>query len=231
MSSSASSVFTRLFYEPRSAFESLRENSKPWLPLSLILVSTIAMLYWYFATVDFAWLLDHTLSAKPDMKPEERAMVTGMMTKNSMMWSSLGGTLIGMPLVFALYGLYFLLASKIMGSTIGFGKWFSFAIWTSVPTLIGVPLMALQIITGHGQVSMEGLNMLSLNFLITNFSPDHAWAGLMNNLSLTTFWTMFLSFIGLRVWTGRSVATCVIATALPYTLIYGVWIVKLVFFK
>lgn len=231
MSSNAMSVLVKIFFEPKSAFESLKENSKPWLPLVLIMLSTMGLFYWYYTTVDFAWLIDHTLSAKPDMKPEEKEMIMKMLTKDRMMMTTLGGALIGMPIVFALYGLYYLLASKVMGSAISYGKWFSFAVWVSVPTLIGAPLMALQIMTGKGQIAMESLNMLSLNFLITNLPADHAWAGLMNNLSLTTFWTMFLTFIGLRVWTGRSATSCAIVTALPYVVIYGIWVAKLMFFK
>jgi hypothetical protein len=231
MSSSPMSVLVRIFIEPKSAFESLKDNSKPWLPLALILGSTLAVFYWYFATVDFSWLLDHTMSANPDLNAEQKQAMAKMMTKDSMMYSTLGGILILMPLAFALYALYYLIASKMMGSAITYGKWFGFSIWASVPTLIGVPLMALQIVTGKGQIAMESLNMLSLNFLITNLPVDHAWAGLMNNLSLTTFWTAFLTYIGFRVWTGRSAASCAIAAALPYVVIYGIWIAKLMFFK
>lgn len=231
MSSSAISIIGKLFFEPKAAFESLKESSKPWLPLALIMLSTMALFYWYYATVDFAWLIDHTLSAKPDMKPEEKEMVMSMLTKDRMMMTTLGGVLIATPIVFALYALYYLLASKVMGSTISYGKWFSFAVWVSVPTLLSAPLMALQIMTGKGQIAMESLNMLSLNFLITNLPADHAWAGLMNNLSLTTFWTMFLTFVGLRVWTGRGTTSCAIATALPYLVIYGIWVAILMFFK
>jgi hypothetical protein len=231
MSTNALSTLAKVFYEPKSAFESLKENSKPWLPLLLIMGSTLAIFYWYYATVDFAWLRDHTLSAKPDMKPDEREMVMSMLTKDRMMMTTLGGALIGMPIAFALYALYYLLASKVMGSAISYGKWFSFAVWVSVPALIGVPLMAMQIVTGHGQVSMEGLNLLSLNFLIAHLPADHAWAGLMNSLSLTTFWTMFLTFVGFRVWTDRSAVSCAIATAIPFAVIYGIWIAILVFFK
>lgn len=231
MSSNAMSVLVKIFFEPKSAFESLKDNSKPWLPLALMLGSTLALFYWYFATVDFSWVLDHTMSANQDLNAEQKQAMAKMMTKDSMMWTTLGGVLIGTPIVFALYALYYLIASKIMGSAITYGKWFGFSIWASVPTLIGVPLMALQIVTGKGQVAMESLNMLSLNFLLTNLPSDHAWAGLMNNLSLTTFWTAFLTYVGLRVWTGRSVVSCAIATALPYVVIYGIWIAKLMFFK
>lgn len=176
-------------------------------------------------------MLEHTLSANPDMTADQREAFTKMMSKNGMMATTMGGILVGAPIAFALYALYFLLAAKVMGSEITYGKWFSFSVWVSVPVLVGVPFMALQIVTGHGQVSMENLNMLSLNYVFTNFPVSHAWAGLMNNLSLTTFWTMFLTFVGFRVWTGRSAMSCAFATVLPYLVIYGLWIAKLVFFK
>lgn len=231
MSANAMSVLTKIFIEPKSAFSSLKEHSQPWLPLALIIGSTLALFYWYFATVDFSWLLEHTMSANQNLNAEQKQAMAKMMTKDSMMYSTLGGVLIGTPIVFALYALYFLVASKIMGSSISYGKWFGFSVWVSVPTLIGVPLMALQIVSGKGQLAMESLNMLSLNFLITNLPVDHAWASLMNNLSLTTFWTAFLTFVGLRVWTDRSVTSCVITAGLPYVVIYGIWVAILMFSK
>lgn len=231
MSTSAISVLGKLFSEPTSAFESLKEDSKPWLPLALIIGSSLALFYWYFSVVDFSWLLEHTLSANPEMNADQRDALSKMMTRNSMMATTLGGVLIMVPISFALYGVYFLLAAKLMGSEISYGKWFNFSAWVSVPTLVGVPLMAFQIVSGHGQISMENLNMLSLNFLFTHFPAGHAWAGLMNNLSLTTFWSMLLTFVGLRVWTGRSSGTCAFAAVLPFLVIYGLWIAKLVFFK
>ncbi|GGX22100.1 YIP1 family protein [Undibacterium macrobrachii] len=231
MSANAMSVLTKIFIEPKSAFSSLKEHSQPWLPLALIISSTLALFYWYFATVDFSWLLEHTMSANQNLNAEQKQAMAKMMTKDSMMYSTLGGVLIGTPIVFALYALYFLLASKIMGSSISYGKWFGFSVWVSVPTLIGVPLMALQIVSGKGQLAMESLNMLSLNFLITNLPVDHAWASLMNNLSLTTFWTAFLTFVGLRVWTDRGVTSCVITAGLPYVVIYGIWVAILMFSK
>ncbi len=119
----------------------------------------------------------------------------------------------------------------MMGSAISYGKWFSFSIWIGVPALIGIPLMALQIMTGNGKLPMEDLNMLSLNYLIFHLPVSNAWANMLNVVSLTTFWTMFLSFVGLRVWTGRSAMSCAVASILPYAVIYGIWIAKLVFFK
>lgn len=231
MATSALSILTQIFYEPKAAFEELKDKPRVWLPLILIPALSMLVFFWYFATVDFPWLVDHMLSAQPNLKPDAREMLEKFFTKNSMMFSTMGGVLVGTAIMYALTGLYFLIASKVMGSSITYGKWFAFAAWTSVPGLLGIPLMALQIITGEGKVSTEDLNMLSLNFLTVHLPLSNPWSGLLNSFSLTTIWTAFLAFVGLRVWTGRSVASCAIASVLPYALIYGIWAAKIAFFK
>lgn len=231
MAASALSVLPQMFYEPKAAFESLKEKPNAWLILALMLVSTLAMFFWFYSVADFAFLVEHALSAQPDMKPDQREVMEKLFTKNTMMYMTLGLVAIGTPIILAVYALYLLIASKIMGSAIGYGKWFYFSIWISVPSLIGLPLMAMQIMTGNGTVPFEDLNMLSLNYLVFHFPVSHPWARMLGGVSLTTFWTMFLSFVGLRVWTGRSATACAIASVLPYAVIYGIWIAKLVFFK
>lgn len=231
MAASALSVLPQMFYEPKAAFESLKEKPNAWLPLILIVFSTLAIVFWYFSVVDFTWMVEHMISSKPDMKPEEREVMEKFMTKNLMMYPAIGGALVGLPIFYAIYALYFLLASKIMGSAITYGKWFAFSTWISVPSLIAIPLMVLQIVSGDGKIAFEDLNMLSLNYLVFHFPIGHPFASMLGGLSLTTFWTMFLSFVGLRVWTGRSAMSCAVASVLPYAVIYGIWIAKLVFFK
>ena len=231
MTVSALSIIGQIFYEPKAAFAHLKENSRIWLPLLLLPIGSAVMLLWYFNTLDFPWYLEHMMSAQPDMNAEEREAMMKMFTKNSMMMMSVIGLLISVPIIFALYALYYLIASKIMGSTITYGKWFAFAVWTSVPSLLGLPLMALQIASGHGQVAMEDLNMLTLNYLVLHLPPSAPWASFANSLSLTTLWSMFVTFVGLRVWTGRSTFACALTSALPFVVIYGLWIIKIVVFK
>jgi hypothetical protein len=231
MSASALSILTQIFYEPKAAFEELKKDSRLLLPLMLLPIATAAIMFWYFSTVDFAWYMEHMMSATPDMKPEQREVMARMFSKDSMMMMAVAGTLIGAPIVYALYALYYLIASKMMGSVISFGNWLAFAAWTSVPALLGLPLMALQIVSSKGQVAVEGLNMLSFNFLIFHFPFGTPWASLANSLNVTTIWSLFLSYVGFRVWTGRSVVASILVSTLPFIVIYGVWVAKIVFFK
>ncbi len=215
-----------IFFEPRAAFTSLKEKPASWLVLILMILASMGVHYWYFATVDFSWLMDHTFSSQPDIKPEAREAIAKFMTRDTMMYSSLAMLAIGTLVINAVIALYYFIASKVLGSSIGYGKWFHFAVWVSVPMLLSIPLMALQVATGHGQVGLEELNMLSTNFLFVHAPLGTPWASLLNNLSMYHFWTVFLSFVGLRVWTERSNNACAIAAALPYVLIFGGWALK-----
>jgi hypothetical protein len=60
-------------------------------------------------------------------------------------------------------------------------------VWTSVPRLLTVPLTALQIVTSHGQLAPEDLNMTSLNYLLFHLPQTNHWAGLVGSLDLTMF--------------------------------------------
>lgn len=220
----------QLFYEPKAAFETLKDNPRGWIPLLTVIILSAAMMYWYFATVDFSWMIQNMLSANPKLDDAARATMEKAMSRNTMMWMTMAGVVIGTPVVMALSALYMLIASKFIGSDIGFGKWMSFSAWTSMIKLIGLPLMAVQILTSHGQLAMDQLNMLSLNFLLFHLPATHKWASLVTSLDVTMIWSAIVTVIGLRVWTGRSTATCVTIAVIPLAVIYGLWACKVVFF-
>ena len=93
-----------------------------------------------------------------------------------------------------------------------------------------MPLMALQIMTSGGRVAMEDLSMVSLNFLLLHLPVGHPWAGFFNSLDVPLLWSIVLTVIGLRVWTGRSLATCITVSVLPLVVIFGLWAAKIALF-
>lgn len=229
--SSSLKVFAKMFYEPKEAFESLKNDSPVWLPLLSLSLLTAAVLYWYLTTVDFGWFVERMVNADPAAKPEARAAMRGMITPGFMTVSTVGWTLVSIPAIYALSALYFFIVSRFVGSDIRYGKWFSFVAWAGVPGLLALPLMAVQIASGHGRVALEELNMLSLNFLVFHLSLGDAWMGLVNSLNLTTIWSVALTAIGLRAWTGRSTVFCIVMALLPLVVVYGIWAVKITAFR
>ena len=214
---------------PSPTFARLKDKPRPFIPLLVLILLTLAVSCWYVSTLDFAWFREHMLAARGSMKPEARAAMAQFLTPKTMMWSSGAGAVVGTPLICAIVAVYYLLAGKVMGTVIGYGKWFGFAVWTSIPRLLTVPLSVLQILTSGGRLAPEDMNMVSLNYLLLHAPMSSPWFGLATNLDLTSVWSIALAVLGLKVWTGRSTAACVTVAVLPYALVYGLWAAKIAF--
>jgi hypothetical protein len=212
---------------PSPTFARLKDKPRPFIPLVVLILLTLAVSCWYVSSLDFAWFREHMLVAQ-GMKPEARAAMEHF-TPKMMMWMSGAGAVLGTPVVCAIVALYYLLAGKVMGTGIGYGKWFGFAVWTSIPRLLTVPLSALQILTSGGRLAPEDMNMVSLNYLLLHLPTSSPWFGLATNLDLTSVWSIVLAVLGLKAWTGRSTGACVTAAVLPYVLVYGIWAAKIAF--
>jgi hypothetical protein len=193
--------------EPTPTFARLKGKTSAWLPLLVLIVLSLGT-----------------------AKPEQRAAMERFLTPTSMLWSSSIGAVVGTLAALAVSALYYLIASKVMGVDIGYGKWFGFSVWTSVPRLLTLPLSALQIVTSHGRLAPEDLNMVSLNYLMFHLPLSHPWASLLGSLDLSSLWSIVLAVIGLKAWTGRSTGTCVLVALLPYVIVYGLWAAKIAFF-
>jgi len=215
--------------EPSPTFARLKDKTRAWVPLVVLILLTLAISYWYIATLDFAWFREHMLAAQGTVKPEAGGAQGHVPTPSSMLWTMGIGIVLGTPVTFALIAVYYLLAGKVMGSSIGYGKWFGFVAWTSIPHLLALPLTALQIATSGGRLTLEDSNMVSLNYLLLHLPQSSHWASFAGSLDLTSLWIIALAAIGLKAWTGRSTAACTFVAVLPYVLIYGIWAAKIAF--
>jgi hypothetical protein len=219
-----------LMLDPKPTFARLKDKGGAWIPLLILIALSIGIMYWWISTLDFGWLVEHMVASQPKATPEMRAAMEKFMTPNSMLVSSSIGAVVGTLVALALSALYYLVASKIIGAPIGYGKWFGFSVWTSVPRLLTIPLSAVQIATSNGRLAPEDLNMASLNYLVFHLPMTNPWASLVGSIDLTMFWSIALAVLGLKVWTGRSTATCLTIAVLPYVIVYGLWSAKIAFF-
>lgn len=226
---SAFKTLGQVFTEPAKAFAAVQERSMVALPLLLTIFGTLALWVWYYQVVDIAWLIDHMMSAQPDMDPAQLEASRQFMTPMSMTIFTVIGVVVVMPLILLLSAVYYTLAAKIIGSEIGFGKWFAFSTWCMVPGLLLIPAGAAKLLmASNGQITQEQLNPLSLNQLFFHLPNSNAWAGLLNAIHLPFFWSLFVGFVGYQVWTKKSSATSWIVVLLPWVLIYGIWTVIIV---
>jgi len=212
---------------PSTAFAELRERPRFWFPLLLLVFSTVGMCYWYYSMVDIEWFKDAMFGNNPEIQklPEDqRAARMAMVGRNTLLWGSMVGAVIAMPIVFLLEALYLLLAAKVTKLSQGFKHWFTLVCWSSLPMLLGSVIAAiLLILSDNAQVSPGALQPLSLNELLLHRpmgSPGHA---LFESLSIPTLLSYVLMIIGIRVWSQRSWAFSATVTLLPWVIIYGIW--------
>lgn len=226
MPPNAATVMCHIVLDPVPAFKAALQRPQAGWPLLAVVGGTTLIYALYFLTLDFGWFVDHALRAKPELSDAQRAAVREVLQPTMLtVWSLLTAVVVPV-LVFALLALYYLLAAQLLGHRIGYGHWFAFCAWTAVPRVLAYPLMLYQIASSHGQVALEDLSMLSLNFLLLHRPPDHAWAGLASAVDLTALWSLAVSVVGFRAWTGERWATSAAVSLAPSALVYGLWALR-----
>src|SRR5690349_1752375 len=123
---------------PSNVFVELRERPRFWFPLLLMVLATAAVSYWYHSTVDVEWLKSVLVANNSNMSDEQSAAALNMITRTTLVWSSLVGTFIIIPVIFIIHALVLLLTAKVTRVPLGFRHWFTLVCWSSLPALIGL---------------------------------------------------------------------------------------------
>lgn len=218
---------TAIISSPRSAFASLKEQPKFWFPLLAVLLSTVAVLIWYYSVVDVDWLVDRMLSGNPrtaQMSEEQRAQSAAMMKPAFLMVSSVISVFVFVAIARLLEALYFLIAGNITNVRYSYKHWFSLACWSTLPQVITALSMAAFLLTsGSTQISNEELSVLSLNELFFHVPFGGKGYLFLSSITLIQPWCWWLTALGVRVWSGRSWLFSTLFGLLPVIFIYGVW--------
>ena len=210
--------------EPTKAFGELRERPRFWLPLLVMVLSTVAVAYWYYSIVDVDWLKDMIISSNPKMTEQERAAVGGMMTRTTMLWSGVVGSIIIIPLFFAIHAVILLLTAKFTKVSLGFKHWFAMVSWASLAGLLSIVIGAIfLILRDNAQVSPGVLAPLSLNELLLHRPIGSPGQGLLDTLSIPSFLTWALMIVGVRTWSQRSWGFSAAFVLVPLGVICAIW--------
>ena len=209
---------------PSAAFAELRERPRFWFPLVLMVLATVAINYWYYSIVDLEWFKDTMFASNPHMSEQERAAAMGMVTRTTMLWSSVVGTVIFLPVVFLIQALLLLVAAKITKAGLGYKYWFSMACWSSLPALLGIIVGAiLLLLSDTPQISPGLIQPLSLNELLVHLPMGSPGESLLQTLGIPAFLSWALMIIGVRTWSQRTWAFSAAFVLVPNILIYGLW--------
>jgi hypothetical protein len=211
-----------MFYEPTRAFSALSPRRFGWLPLLVVLASSLGLMVWYFTAVDFAWLQEQMVASIP---ATERDAAKQFMTKGILLGGTVFGVLLMTPLMMAVTGVYLMLISKALNKAFTFYDGFSLSAWSSLPVVLALPLGAIQILmSSNGQLTFSELNPVSLNQLVFHHPLGHPMTSLLDSVNVPMLWSIALTVIGYQVWAKASMSTALKVVLIPYVTIYGVWL-------
>ncbi len=220
--SSPFNALTTMFYEPSKAFAMLDPRRHVWLPLALTIVSSCILTFWYFSMVDLAWMNEQAASKFSD--PALREAASKGMPRGISQIMAVVGSMIMLPLIAAVIGVYLMLIGKLVSKEFSFVSGFSLAVWSSIPSLLALPLGAVQMLmSSNGQLTAGQLDPLSLNGLLFQYPMSNGFSGPLEALNVPVIWSIILMVIGFRMWAKVSNATALKVVLIPYAVIFAGW--------
>ncbi|MEO8306534.1 MAG: YIP1 family protein [Pseudomonadota bacterium] len=216
-----------LVLDPKAAIREIEARPRFVFPLLITIFVTVAASVWYFNIVDSDWLIDATIRSSPrgkNVSDEQMAQLTKIMSRNTLMIS----TLIGVPFIAVIMRLleatWYLLAGKVTKVQRSFKQWFALATWSSLPGVLALlPAIPLLLTAKDPQIDSGALSPLSLNELFFHRAMGASGYSLFTNINLIQIFTVFLVILAIRMWSGRSWLFAVVYTLLPAALIVGIW--------
>lgn len=215
---------------PKLAFPAIKEKPSVLFPLGLILATAICSMVYFYATVDFAWMIEqmvnvHTVG-RSDADREAMRKGMSMMSSTVMGGSSVAGLVIAISVFYSIMAAYLMLVNKLLDSdNLGFKAWFSFICWCSIPSIFtSLASLINAMLASNGQITLEALNPISFNNLFLHIVPSDPLFGPLSAWDPMMLWGMGLMIFGFNQWTSKSLAKSAAIVLAPILIIYGIWI-------
>lgn len=221
---------THIITAPNLAFPAIKEKPSVIFPLGLILLAAICSMIYFYATVDFAWMIDQMVNAQAADRSEadREAMRKGMsmMSPTVMGGGSVAGLVIGISIIYSIMAAYLMLVNKLLDSdNLSFKAWFSFICWCSIPSIFTSLASLINVmLASNGQIALDALNPISFNNLFLHLVPSDPLFGPLSAWDPMMIWSIGLMIYGFNQWTGKSLAKSAAIVLAPTLIIYGTWI-------
>ncbi len=223
---SSVAIAINILTSPTEAFRALEARPTKIFPLALVVLSTFAVLFWYYSIVDFDWFVDDALSQLNNLSETQLEAARERMQSMSptmFKWFGLLGSTFGLLAMYFLQSAYLSIASALNGDKYRFSHWFSMTVWTNLPAVLGaIGMMVTILLSPNGQLSAYELNPLTLANLGMS-SANSSVQTLMNSLNLLMFWSIGLTVIAYKQWVRASWPRTLAIVLAPYILIFGIW--------
>ncbi len=223
-----------IFLAPRDAFLALREKPSIWFPLLMLVLCWIVFWNWYYSVVDFQWVLNQVIAEKLATTPADQHEAVAKSMANfkpgALAIISIVTVLVLLIAITMINAIYLVIVSAVLDDRFRFRNWFSFSLWTSMPSLIAIVAMTANVLLSRdSRVAPTELNPLNFNNLIFHVGPASPFKSLFDGFDLTILWSWALMVFGYHLWTGRSWVRSAVVILLPWVVLYATWVgIKLI---
>jgi len=211
---------------PGEAFQALKERPTFLVPLLAVILSNVALIFWYYSQVDYVWLIETTI-AQQDLPDDVREqIVENAADASPMVTGSLAAAAASVMvlLMLALMAAYLVIVSFVTNDGYRFKHWFSLVSWSSIPIVVAMLASTVNLaVSESAHLPQQELNPLSFaNLLALDVSGGGLLAGVLQAVDLTSVWALGLMVIGYRTWTGKSLGSSFLTVAAPLLVIVAV---------
>lgn len=217
------SQLINIFLEPGKVFAELREKPNFLLPtLVVVLMASLSILLFHMH-VDPDWFVANRDAAMAgQMSKAELAQVTAFLPgARASGYIGAGMILVMTPVMYAILGLYYLLAGKITGNPVGYVRALALVAWSAMPMILASVIALVGTYTSSPQTTFESLQMLSLDPLFVQLPMDHDWSMFAKSFSLLNFWVIFLAALGWKTWFRSGWGQAIAVAGFPWLLWFG----------
>ena len=223
-----------IFVDPAKAYDDIKGHNRwLWWPLVLMVLASIAMTVVFFSHADTQAMFAQQMAAQhQQLTPEQMQATAKFRSPMILMAGGLFGSLVGIPVVYLIFALYYFLIAKLAGwNEQGYGSWFSLAVWSGFPGILA-PVISIVVflLRGHAATSFQDLDVLSFNALLFHLSATDKWQSLAAAFSPISIWVLALSIFGVARWTRRGAGYAALVVIAPLVVFYGLMAAFKVFF-
>jgi hypothetical protein len=212
-----------IFAAPRAVFTRLLDKPSVLFPLALLLVAMASIQVGYIATSDHGFLIDQlvdqAIAANPTARESDVRAAYERLDPAVLMGIGAASVCVFLSVILLVNAVYLNFMGKFGHQGRSYRQWLSLLCWCAMPSLLVALAAWVAILGGNGQVSMGALLPLSLDSLLGLNTGKQ----LLMNLTLPQFWSMALTVLGYRCYTGASITRSAVITLAPFVLIYGLW--------
>ncbi len=222
-------ILINIFTAPGDAYRQIRIKPTIVLPLLLVIGGAALVQTAYMQTVDMDFFIDSNIAAMGEDAPaDQRAQARSFMQssgRQGMLTAAIVSSVIVLSVVQLVYAAYLhLLAKSVAKTDVKYTGWLSFSLWSSMPVLLSfVATLVNLAMSPDGMIAPQAVNPLALSALLGP-SENTSLTQWLTSVDITMFWSLAIMTVGFRQWTQCSWTTSAISVAVPYLLIFGIWL-------